>query len=149
MEKKEWIIMARAPAYISWAKMKMRCDNPNHAAYPWYGGKGISYDPFWCDYKNFHADMGDRTFSQVLDRIDNTKNYCKENCRWVSATESSQTTSRVRLNKEKVKQIRALLRSIKPGTPQIKAHNLIAEAFKVTRSMIYLIATGRNWSNVK
>ena len=141
--------MTRAAAYISWAKMKMRCNNPAHASYPWYGAKGITYDPRWESYAAFHVDMGDRTFSQALDRIDPTKNYSKENCRWVSVTESSQNTSRMRLNARKVQLIKALLRSIKPGTAQAHAHNTIATVFGVTRSMIYLIATGRNWSSVR
>lgn len=79
--------------YTSWHAMKTRCDNKKHVAYPRYGGRGITYDPAWKDFKNFLRDMGVKPDPKMeLDRIDNDKNYCKENCKW--STKREQTRNR-------------------------------------------------------
>jgi hypothetical protein len=73
--------------------MKSRCNNLNHGSYARYGGRGITYDPSWEIYTNFLADMGLKPNPKMeLERIDNDKNYCKENCRW--ATHKEQTRNR-------------------------------------------------------
>lgn len=83
----------KSPEYRSWYAMKARCDNPNHKAYMRYGGRGITYDPKWKNFMNFINDMGLKPEPKMeLDRIDNDKNYCKENCRW--ATKKEQTRNR-------------------------------------------------------
>jgi hypothetical protein len=79
--------------YCSWNAMKSRCNNLNHGSYARYGGRGITYDPSWEIYTNFLADMGLKPNPKMeLERIDNDKNYCKENCRW--ATHKEQTRNR-------------------------------------------------------
>ena len=80
-------------AYVSWIEMKKRCDNPQANNYPWYGGKGIKYDPNWKWFKNFLRDMGDTEPGMTLDRKDSTKDYCKDNCRWLTKSENSQRKS--------------------------------------------------------
>jgi len=75
-------------AYKSWAEMKRRCDDPERQNFPYYGGKGITYDFSWKDFSNFYADMGDRPEGLELDRKDNSKGYSKENCRWVTHKEN-------------------------------------------------------------
>ncbi|WP_186305100.1 AP2 domain-containing protein [Staphylococcus epidermidis] len=71
--------------YQRWKGMKARCNNPNHVSYKNYGGRGISVCDEWNnDYKAFYNDMIEDFFEGAeLDRIDNDKNYSKENCRWV------------------------------------------------------------------
>lgn len=140
--------MARTPAYISWAKMKMRCNNPNHASYKWYGAVGISYDARWESYAEFYSDMGDRPEGTQLDRINPNDHYHKDNCRWAPVEEAAQNRTTTRLTACKVRLIKGLLRSIKPDTPMAVAHNCIANLFGVTRYMIWTIAAEKCWAKV-
>jgi hypothetical protein len=83
----------KTPEYSSWCAMKSRCNNPSHESYARYGGRGITYDSSWEDFTVFLADMGKKPDSKMeLERIENNKNYYKENCRW--ATHKEQTRNR-------------------------------------------------------
>ena len=78
--------------YESWKHMKSRCSNPNYQYFASYGGRGIAVCERWEKFENFLADMGERPPGKSLDRIDNEKGYCPENCRW--ATHSEQMKNR-------------------------------------------------------
>lgn len=71
-------------AYRSWQMMKNRCGNPKAEDYPYYGGRGITFDPRWADFAAFLADMGEPPAGLTLDRKDGDKNYNKGNCRWAN-----------------------------------------------------------------
>ena len=83
------------PNYNTWSMMIQRCYEENHDSYQQYGGSGIRIEderwllPFSQGFSNFNEDMGvkpDR--AAKLDRVDNTRGYCKSNCRWVTDTTS-------------------------------------------------------------
>jgi hypothetical protein len=74
----------RSPEYEIWTTMKQRCENPNMHKYPSYGGRGITVCKEWQDFSVFLADMGPRPEGCSVERIDNSKGYGKDNCRWAS-----------------------------------------------------------------
>lgn len=81
---------AHAKTYRAWQGLRQRCDNPNEPKYPRYGGRGISYDPRWCSYENFLADMGKAPLGMTLERKNNDGNYNKDNCTWASPSVQAQ-----------------------------------------------------------
>lgn len=78
--------------YALWIGIKRRCYNKNDPSYQRYGGKGIKM----CDeWKNNYPSFRDWAISNgydfdaprgmcTIDRIDCTKDYCPDNCRFVS-----------------------------------------------------------------
>lgn len=71
--------------YVSYQQMLQRVYNPKATDYQHYGGRGIEVCDRWRhSFENFLADMGERPLRHSLDRIDNSGNYCKSNCRWAS-----------------------------------------------------------------
>lgn len=88
-------VKKRSLTYNTWDKMMSRCHNPNCREYKYYGAVGIYVCERWHDFKNFLADMGERTCKELsIDRLDITKGYYKENCRWADKFIQANNTSR-------------------------------------------------------
>jgi len=86
--------------YHIWVCMRQRCNNPNAKQYKDYGGRGITICKEWDSIEQFVKDMGERpSIRHTLDRIDNNKGYCKENCRWATFEEQARNKRNNRLYK--------------------------------------------------
>lgn len=78
---------AYSPVYKTWNLIKRRCLDKKDKRYLDYGGRGIGICKEWLNFKNFLADMGEKPKGKSIDRIDNNKGYCKENCHWATPHE--------------------------------------------------------------
>ena len=73
------------PEYNSWRAMKSKCNNKHDARYKKVGGLGISYVKEWENFAGFLKDMGEKPSREYsLWRIDQEKDYSKENCFWAT-----------------------------------------------------------------
>lgn len=92
--------------YRVWANMKTRCQNPNSPVYARYGAKGITVCPRWQLFENFLADMGEVPEGLTLDRVDGSKGYSPENCRWATLRQQSWNRKTHSVNISGVKGVR-------------------------------------------
>jgi len=87
--------------YNTWHGMVGRCTHQKNKRYKYYGGRGITVDPNWLNFKNFLNDMGVRPAKHLtLDRINNDLGYFKANCRWAT-WEEQRANQRPRTKLEK------------------------------------------------
>lgn len=94
------------PEYRSWRAMLRRCYDPLNNRYYAYGARGIVVDSRWLSFKSFLSDMGLRpTLDSTVDRKDNDKPYCLDNCRWLPRNQQARhkrTTIYVQVGREKL-----------------------------------------------
>lgn len=80
--------------YKAWSSMIQRTTNLKNKDWERYGGKGITVCEDWKEFSNFYKDMGDRPEGCELDRIDNDKGYCANNCHWTTHIENCYNQNR-------------------------------------------------------
>ena len=86
----------RTREYHIWSAIKQRCLNKKNPRYHCYGGRGISLCERWMRFEDFLFDMGRRPSpAHSIDRLDNNKGYCKENCRWSTLSQQMNNTRRI------------------------------------------------------
>jgi hypothetical protein len=85
------------PTYHSWAGMIARCTNENHAAYPYYGGSGITVCERWLEFPNFLADMGEKPTGKSIERRNYRIGYEPKNCCWATLKEQARNRRSNRL----------------------------------------------------
>lgn len=154
--------MRETPTYSSWVSMKSRCLNRNDSSFNRYGGRGITVCDRWLDFRAFFEDMGPRPHGMSLDRIDGTRGYSPDNCRW--ATQAEQNANRrmprgdqngSRLHPER------LARGCQNGNAKLTAEQVakirilgardvpqqvIAHQFGVSQPTIGAILRGKTWA---
>lgn len=76
--------------YRIWKNMKSRCGNKNVPCFHRYGGAGISICDQWAEsfleFKMWATANGYKDHL-TIDRVDGTKGYSPENCRWATYSE--------------------------------------------------------------
>lgn len=86
--------------YRVWSEMKERCRNPHRHNYENYGGRGIDVCDEWANsyltFKEWAISNG-YCEGKAIDRIDNEKGYCPENCRWATQKEQQRNKRNNRL----------------------------------------------------
>lgn len=82
------------PLYHVWASMKDRCLSPDNQNYKNYGGRGIPVCAEWAESLQKFVDDMEPTYQPglTLDRIDNSRGYCKDNCKWSTRREQQNNT---------------------------------------------------------
>lgn len=86
--------------FTIWASMKDRCYNKSHNQYKNYGARGITVCDEWRKtFLSFYSWALNNGYTDELsiDRINNDKGYCPDNCRWATMKEqqNNKRTNRV------------------------------------------------------
>ena len=97
--------------------MKGRCYNKNNQDYYNYGERGITICDEWLEDRNRFCEWSiangfEEGKGLSIDRIDNNKGYCPENCRWSTPLVQSRNTRRTKLTYEIAEQIRKDLKTM-------------------------------------
>ena len=92
--------LAHTRIYNIWRGMKTRCYTPSAGSYSRYGAKGVRVCDEWFEsFEAFYSWAINNGYKDdlTIDRIDNTKGYSPNNCRWVSPKEQSLNRRNVRM----------------------------------------------------
>lgn len=75
----------RTPLYDAWRRLREKCLNPNHPAFKWLGGRGISVTTEWVDdfgaFETWAKAAGYKV-GYFLVRRDRSKGFNADNCFW-------------------------------------------------------------------
>lgn len=88
--------MRHTRIYNIWCGMKKRCYDKNEPCYCLYGAKGITVCDQWLnDFLEFYNWSIQNGYNDELsiDRIDNSKGYSPNNCRWVTIAQQQRNKS--------------------------------------------------------
>lgn len=67
-----------------------RCYDVSCPAFPDYGGRGVTVQDDWHDFRRFFADVPPRpTAGHTFGRVDNSGGYSRRNTRWETRTQNN------------------------------------------------------------
>lgn len=129
----------RTPEFRVWVGMRKRTLSVGSQDYQRYGAKGIGLCDRWLDFPSFLADMGPRPSPKhSIDRIDGTKGYSPDNCRWATAEVQARNKASVKLSMEKARAIRALNQQ---GIPNMEISRRLGVGYSSVKQICY----GKQW----
>lgn len=132
----------KSKTYQSWKAMRLRCTSPRSTYFSLYGGRGITICDRWNSFENFLEDMGERPCGSTIDRIDRNGNYEPRNCRWATAAEQVQNSSKARICADTAREI---LGRYEHGERQVS----IARRLGLGKGIVSAVVTGRTWKNIR
>jgi hypothetical protein len=122
--------------------MKSRCYNKNNQDYYNYGARGITVCDEWlhdsnkfCEWSLANGFESNKGLS--IDRIDSSKGYFPENCRWTNATEQSRNTRRTKLTWETASQLRIDSKTMN--------YDELANKYNVSKSTVWAVIAYKVW----
>lgn len=130
--------LPRSGTYYSWQRLWQRVTNRKREGAHRYVKRGITADPRWRSFEAFLADMGERPPGKTLHRINNNCGYSAENCKWETPSEQVRNRCNTKLTFNAAVQI--ALRAFRG-----EHHQVIANDFAISTSMVSMIATGNRW----
>lgn len=91
--------LRKHPLYTRYYIIRARCYNKASKSYVEYGARGITMCDEWKeDFESFYkwAILNGYAKGLKIDRIDNSKGYSPDNCRWVTQAIQSRNTRMLR-----------------------------------------------------
>ena len=121
-------------AYKAWVNLRYRCRSVKKY-------QGVTFCDDWVKFDSFLSDMGLPQKGQSIDRIDNTKGYSADNCRWADMTTQNRNRSIVVLDEVTVLLARRLYSYGASGRK-------LAKFFDVNHATLQNAISGKTWSNL-
>lgn len=134
--------------YNKWLLMKKRCSYKDLENKSNYFDRGIIVCDKWLNKKEGFINFRDWALSHgykeglTIDRIDNDKGYCPENCRWITLPENSRNKRTTKLSIEKVKSI---IEKYNTGKYSMR---MLAQEYNVKRTTISKVVNKHTWRDV-
>lgn len=121
-----------------WRSMRQRCSDKNQKTVSYY--TCLSICDAWNDYLIFKqwAETNGYKAGLSLDRIDNSKGYSPENCRWIPIEKQNRNRRCNKLTLTKANEIRELYKIQKNKTT-------IANLYGVDPTLVKRIIDGKIW----
>lgn len=122
--------------------MMARCYNPKNQDYYNYGARGITVCEKWlkdrntfCEWSLANGFENDKELS--IDRIESSKGYSPENCRWATASEQSRNTRRNVLTWETASQLRFDAKNM--------TYDALANKYNVSKATVWAVIAYKVW----